>query len=88
MTTRNLRRKRATLFPEFLYGLRQDAKFSTLYVAELQKILNVMRDYKEICLSIFSVFLEIMLRAKWTSRNDERISMFTGSLRAGSYCRW
>ena len=36
------------------------AKFSTLYALE---ILNVMRDYNEIYLSIFSVFHEIMLRA-------------------------
>ena len=35
------------------------AKSFTLYVLE---ILNVMRDYNEIYLSIFSVFHEIMLR--------------------------
>ena len=56
------------------------AKFSTLYALE---ILNVMRDYNEIYLSIFSVFHEIMLRAKWTSRNDDRISTFRGSLQGG-----
>ena len=59
------------------------AKFSTLYALE---ILNVMRDYNEIYLSIFSVFHEIMLCAKWTSRNDNRISMFRGSLQGRPYC--
>ena len=59
------------------------AKFSTLYALE---ILNVMRDYNEIYLSIFSVFDEIMLRATWTSRNDDRISTFRGSLQGGPYC--
>ena len=60
------------------------AKFSTLYALE---ILNVMRDYNKIYLSIFSVFHEIMLRAKWTSRNDDRISTFRGSLQGGPYCK-
>ena len=41
-----------------------------------------MRDYNEIYLSIFSVFHEIMLHAKWTSRNEDRISTFRGSLQA------
>ena len=72
-----------TLFPEFAAVCDLLAKFSTLYVLE---ILNVMRDYNEIYLSIFSVFHEIMLRAKWTSRNDDRISTFRGSLQGGPYC--
>ena len=59
------------------------AKFSTLYALE---ILNVIHDYNEIYLSIFSVFHEIMLRAKWTSRNADRISTFRGSLQGGPYC--
>ena len=63
----------ATLFPEFAAVCDMYAKFSTLYALE---ILNIMRDYNEIYLSIFSVFHEIMLRAKWTSRNDDRISTF------------
>ena len=75
----------ATMFPEFAAVCDIFAKFSTLYVLE---ILNVMRDYNEIYLSIFSVFHEIMLRAKWTSRNDDRISMFRGSLQGGPYCTW
>ena len=46
-----------------------------------------MHDYNEIYhLSIFSVFHEIMLRAKRTSRNDDRISTFRGSLQGGPYC--
>ena len=61
------------------------AKFSTLFALE---ILNVMHDYNEIYLSIFSVFHEIMLRAKRTSRNDDRISTFRGSLQGGPYCMY
>ena len=75
----------ATLFPEFAAVCDMLAKFSTLYALE---ILNVMCDYNEIYLSIFSVFHEIMLRAKWTSRNDDRISTFRGSLQGGPYCRF
>ena len=71
------------LFPEFAAVCDMFAKFSTLYALE---ILNIMRDYNEIYLSIFSVFHEIMLRAKWTSRNDDRISTFRGSLQGGPYC--
>ena len=83
MTARNLRRK-CNIVPRICGGLRYDyTKFSTLYALE---ILNVMRDYNEIYLSIFSVFYEIMLRAKWTSRNDDRISTFRGSLQARPYC--
>ena len=74
----------ATLFPEFLYHLQYDyTKFTTLYAPEVRKFL---RDYNEIYLSIFSVFHEIMLCAKWTSRNDDRISTFRGSLQARPYC--
>ena len=61
------------------------AKFSTLFALE---IFNVMRDYNEIYLSIFSVFHEIMLLAKWTSRSDDRISTFRGSLQGGPYCNY
>ena len=73
----------ATLFPEFAAVCDMFAKFSTLYALE---ILTVMCDYNEIYLSIFSVFHEIMLHAKWTSQNDERISTFRGSLQGGPYC--
>ena len=83
MTARNLRRK-CNIVPRICGGLRYVRNI--LYLIYTLEILSVMRDYNEIYLSIFSVFHEIMLHAKWTSRNDDRISMFRGSLQGGPYC--
>ena len=79
MTGRNLRRK-CNIVPIICGGLRYVRKILYLICA---RILNVIRDYNEIYLSIFSVFHEIMLRAKWTSRNDDRISTFRGPFKVG-----
>ena len=78
MTACNLRRKTCNSVPRislrFAIGLRK-----ILYIicaSSTKKILNVMCDYNEIYLSIFSVFLEIMLRAKWDLEMMKGFSTF------------